>query len=178
MKSHMDPVLIIRFARNAFEHAVKENEYYQASLPESWWDEKYGVFVTLKKENELRGCIGYVLAKYSLKEGICQNAYHAALKDPRFPPVKEAELNDISLEVSLLSPLQEVINLSDIQIGKHGLMIEHLGRTGLLLPQVATEHHLSRDEFIAAVCQKAGLLQNVLENGATLYQFEAWIIQE
>jgi AmmeMemoRadiSam system protein A len=80
----------------------------------------------------------------------------AALEDPRFAPMKEEQLPELSIEISLLSPMQRIA-VEAVEIGRHGLLIEHQGHRGLLLPQVATEHHLNREQFLDETCRKAGL---------------------
>lgn len=115
-----------------------------------------GAFVTLTINSELRGCIGYIIAQQPLFEVVCEAAKQAAFSDPRFPTLKEKELDSIHIEVSLLSDFTSIKNYEEIEIGKHGLLLEEGGR-GLLLPQVAVEHKMNREEFLSAVCRKAGL---------------------
>lgn len=115
-----------------------------------------GAFVTLTINGELRGCIGYIIASRPLFDVVCETANQAAFADPRFPSLKEKELDKIRIEISVLSGFRIIKNYDEIEIGKHGLILEEGGR-GLLLPQVAIEHKLSREEFLSAVCRKAGL---------------------
>ena len=125
-------------------------------------DQKAGVFVTLKKSGELRGCIGFPLPRYSIRDGIKKAAVYAATEDPRFPRVRKDEMKDIEIEVSLLTPPEDVeikteTDLSKLKIGRDGLIISNDYTSGLLLPQVATEYNLTAREFIEATCEKAGL---------------------
>lgn len=115
-----------------------------------------GAFVTLTINGELRGCIGYIIAKQPLFDVVCEAAKQAAFSDPRFPSLKETELDSIQIEVSVLSDFTPIKSYDEIEIGKHGLLLEEGGR-GLLLPQVAVEHKMNREEFLNAVCRKAGL---------------------
>jgi len=115
-----------------------------------------GAFVTLTINCELRGCIGYIIAQQPLFEVVCEAAKQAAFSDPRFPSLKEKELDSIQIEVSVLSDFTPIKSYEEIEIGKHGLLLEEGGR-GLLLPQVAVEHKMNREEFLSAVCRKAGL---------------------
>lgn len=115
-----------------------------------------GAFVTLTANGELRGCIGYIFASRPLFDVVCETATQAAFADPRFPSLKEKELDKIRIEISVLSGFSIIKSYDEIEIGKHGLILEEGGR-GLLLPQVAVEHQLSREEFLSAVCRKAGL---------------------
>jgi len=148
-------------------------------------DLKRGVFVTLHKNNELRGCIGYPLAVMKLGQGLVQAARSAAFKDPRFPPVKKEELPFIKMEVSLLT-VPELIKVKKpaeyaekIEVGRHGLMIEKGMNSGLLLPQVATENNLNSEEFLMMLCQKAGIPSNSWKaEDAKIYSFEADVVSE
>lgn len=116
-----------------------------------------GVFVTLRVGTELRGCVGYIESKAPLVETVMDVAQKAAFEDPRFSPVEPAEIPGISIEISLMSPLQVLRDPEAIEVGKHGLVIEAEGRRGLLLPQVATEHNWSREAFLNHTALKAGL---------------------
>jgi len=140
---------------------------------------KLGVFVTLHKLGELRGCIGYVEGIRPLQEAVIEMAQSAAFNDPRFAPVTSEEVNDLELEISVLSPISEVENIDDIEIGKHGLIIEQGFFKGLLLPQVATEQNWNRKEFLQHTCRKAGLPVNAWkEQNTKIYAFSAEIFSE
>jgi len=117
--------------------------------------EKLGAFVTLTIEHQLRGCIGYIIGRESLFETICQAAIHAAVNDPRFSALKKSEFEKIKIEISILSEFAPISSYDEIIIGTHGLYLDE-GGGGLLLPQVATEHKLNREEFLSALCNKAG----------------------
>lgn len=118
---------------------------------------KAGAFVTLKEFEELRGCIGYVISELPLFKTVCNAARSAAIHDPRFYPLKEDELNKIEIEISVLSPPFKMNNYDDIILGTHGLILEDLGRKGLLLPQVPIEHNMDKEDYLDAICNKAGL---------------------
>jgi len=122
-----------------------------------------GAFVTLRKHHQLRGCVGFIEAQNELFETIRQAAAYAAFRDSRFLPVEEEEMNDISIEISVLSPPEKMNKYEDIEIGKHGLILEDYGRRALLLPQVPIEHHLDRNGFLSALCEKAGLYKDYWE---------------
>lgn len=134
-----------------------------------------GAFVTLKKHGHLRGCIGTLECRRSLAEEIARVAVSAAREDPRFEPVREAELDDLDIEVSVLGPLEEIDprDPDAIVIGRHGLVVEQGRRRGLLLPQVAPEWGWDRDEFLAHTCAKAGLPPDAWKHGAKVYRFDA-----
>jgi AmmeMemoRadiSam system protein A len=138
-----------------------------------------GAFVTLHKGDDLRGCIGTTVEQAPLYKTIQEMAVAAASRDPRFPPVAEDELPDLTIEISVLGGHREVGALADIQIGVHGLAIEHGGRRGLLLPQVATEHGWDAAAFVAHTCHKAGLPGDVWPGGgARLESFTAQVFDE
>ncbi len=116
---------------------------------------KYGAFVTLTIGGKLRGCIGYIAASELLFQTVSSAAVHAAVNDPRFSAVKKNELEKIIIEISILSEFTKINNYEEIIIGTHGLYLDE-GSGGLLLPQVASEHKMNRDEFLSALCSKAG----------------------
>ena len=117
--------------------------------------EKLGAFVTLTINHQLRGCIGYIIGREPLFDTICSAAIHAAANDPRFSALKKTEFEKIHIEISILSEFVPIKSYDEIVIGKHGLYLDE-GGGGLLLPQVATEHKMNRDEFLSALCNKAG----------------------
>jgi AmmeMemoRadiSam system protein A len=119
--------------------------------------EPRGAFVTLHLQGRLRGCIGLIEAVKPLAETIQEMALSAAFGDPRFPPLTSQEYKDIALEISVLSPLKQIKNVEEIQVGVHGLYIRQGPYRGLLLPQVATEYHWDRNTFLQQTCVKAGL---------------------
>ena len=102
----------------------------------------------------------------------------AATSDPRFPPVSATELPTLDIEISLLGPLEPIAGPDDVEIGRHGLMVEMRDRRGLLLPQVATEWNWNRETFLAQTCQKAGLAPDAWKNGAKVWRFEAEVFHE
>jgi AmmeMemoRadiSam system protein A len=114
------------------------------------------VFVTLHVKENLRGCIGVIETMEPLAASIAHCAAGAALHDPRFSPVRIEELESLQIEISLLSPPLP-IRLEEIEIGRHGLIVAKDRKRGLLLPQVAVEHTLDRETFLAETCRKAGL---------------------
>ena len=117
--------------------------------------EKLGAFVTLTINHELRGCIGYIIGRESLFDTICSAAIHAAVNDPRFSALKKSEVDKIHIEISILSEFVPIKNYDEIILGKHGLYLDE-GGGGLLLPQVATEHNMNREQFLSAICNKSG----------------------
>jgi AmmeMemoRadiSam system protein A len=147
---------LLRLAREAVTQAVSVG-HLPAQIPGyGVFAEKQGVFVTLHVRERLRGCIGVVEPDHPLGESIVRCAASAAVQDPRFSPVQADELADLQLEISLLSaPLP--IRPEEIEIGRHGLLVVRGRQRGLLLPQVATEHRFTPEQFLAETCRKAQL---------------------
>ena len=137
-----------------------------------------GAFVTLRKDTRLRGCIGYVSPMYPLYQTVMQCSIAAATEDPRFVPLTLEEFPETGIEISVLSPIEEVKTIEDIQVGTHGLVIGHQGRRGLLLPQVAVEYGWDRKRFLEETCRKAGLPANAWQKGAKIESFTAFVFGE
>jgi AmmeMemoRadiSam system protein A len=116
-----------------------------------------GLFVTLRREGQLRGCIGTLSPEGDLTRIIAEFARRAAFEDPRFPPLSAEELSDCQIEISVLTAPQPLEDPDEIVIGRDGLIVEGHGRRGLLLPQVATEWGFAPGRFLQEVCRKAGL---------------------
>ena len=136
-------------------------------------------FVTLEKHERLRGCIGYTQALQPLSETVANCAVSAATRDPRFPPVTAAEFDSLEIEISVLTPLQPVQSLDEIEVGRDGLMISRGSSQGLLLPQVATDYGWDRETFLRQTCVKAGLPPNAyLTADAVIYRFQALVFGE
>jgi len=173
----------VRLARNAIEKAVGGERMVLPALPPIF-GEKRGVFVTIKRGGNLRGCIGLPYPIKPLGEAIVEAAVSAALEDPRFPPVSRSELADLDLEVTVLTvprplecPPQE--RPACVEVGKHGLIVSGLGTGGLLLPQVPTEYGWTSREFLDQTCVKAGLRPGCWRrNDVAVQTFEGQIFEE
>jgi AmmeMemoRadiSam system protein A len=138
-----------------------------------------GAFVSLHIDGNLRGCIGYITAHKPLVETVKEMACSAAFSDPRFSPLESGEVNDTEIEISVLSPFTAVKNIADIEVGVHGIMVRRGMRSGLLLPQVATEYGWDREEFISHTCRKAGLPPNDWrKSGLEIEIFSAAVFSE
>lgn len=138
-----------------------------------------GAFVTIRINGNLRGCIGYIQAPMPLAEIVAEVAEKAALEDPRFPPLTLRELEQTQVEISVLSPLQRISDISGIVVGKHGILLELHHARGLLLPQVALEYGWDRETFLDNTARKAGLSRDAWKDpDAAIYIFTAEIIQE
>lgn len=156
------------------EATLPEYEIYEKDL-----QTRSGVFVTLKKGDKLRGCVGYIYPVKPLYLAAQEMVINAAANDKRFDPVTKDELEDIKIEISVLSPLTRINDPSEVKVGKHGLYILKGGSSGLLLPQVATENKWTREEFLDNVCYKAGLEPSAWKDkDAVLYIFEADVFHE
>jgi AmmeMemoRadiSam system protein A len=130
--------------------------------------EKRGAFVTINRKGQLRGCIGYIKALRPLHETVEEMAAQAAFHDPRFDPVSERELPDLEIEISVLTPLKKIKDVEEIEVGKHGILMEKGFSSGLLLPQVATEYGWDRETFLEHTCYKAGLPKDAWKDEDTV----------
>ena len=179
MLSEDDRKKMLRAARNAVTDCVQNNDVIPSIELKEMNYEPMGVFVTLRKKGELRGCIGYVEGIKPLDEAISEMSEAAATRDPRFPPLSESELQDVEIEISLLSPPEKIDSPDSIEIGKHGLIVKQGIRKGLLLPQVATENNWDRQTLLEHTCLKANLLSNAyLSDETEIYVFTAEVFEE
>jgi uncharacterized protein (TIGR00296 family) len=175
--------MALRLARGAIEYAIGKKPKPALALTPVFND-KRGVFVTLTKSGQLRGCIGFPYPVMPLGDAIEDAAVAAATGDPRFPPVRKDELSSVTLEVTILTvptPLDvEACNRPDkIEVGKHGLIIRARGTSGLLLPQVATEYCWDSPTFLDHTCIKAGLPEQSWRNqNVEVLTFEGQIFSE
>ena len=175
----------LKLARAAIEKYLSENIKIKAGkgLP-AIFEEERGVFVTLNKYGDLRGCIGYPYPIFKLKDAIIDAAISAAVSDSRFPPVTKEEFKDITIELTILT-MPQVLKAKpkdlpeQIEIGRHGLIVKKGMYQGLLLPQVATEYEWSAEEFLCQTCWKAGLPQDAwLDKDTEVSTFEGQIFKE
>ena len=137
-----------------------------------------GAFVTIHSRGDLRGCLGQIAAEAPLGETVAHLAAVVSDSDPRFDPVTSPELPEIEIEISVLTPEREVASPDEVEIGRHGVIIEQGGRRGLLLPQVATEQRWDRDTLLSHACLKARLAPDAWRHGARILVFEAQIFGE
>lgn len=141
-------------------------------------DQKLGCFVTLHKQGHLRGCIGLFSANQPLYKTVSQMALAAAFDDPRFPPLTRNELDEIDIEISVISPLVRINSLDQFKLGVHGIYIRKGNRSGTFLPQVAEETGWSTEEFLGHCSQdKAGLGWDGWKD-AELYIYSAFVFSE
>ncbi|NIA31863.1 MAG: AmmeMemoRadiSam system protein A [Actinobacteria bacterium] len=170
---------LLRVARETIEKATAGKPHPSFEFDDPLFREERGAFVTIHKNDDLRGCIGYVRAMKPLLETIIEMAEAAALHDPRFHPVQPDEVKDLEIEISVLTPLRKIEKVDEIQVGVHGLMLENGISSGLLLPQVATEYNWDRDTFLEHTCMKAGLPHDAWKDKNTkIYVFSADVFSE
>ena len=176
---------LVKMARRAVTEFLKNNSKINDSEFNSKFDFSSGVFVTLNKQDSLRGCIGYPMPVKNLSDGLIDAAISAATQDNRFSPVSIDELDKIVFEVTVLTPPIEIKvkdpteYLSIIKVGRDGLIVENAFTSGLLLPQVPTEYGWDTKEFLDYTCQKAGLDKDAWKDKSTkVSKFEGVIFKE
>lgn len=138
-------------------------------------------FVTLETgpEHRLRGCIGNIAAMEPLIKNLERNALNAAFHDPRFPPLEEHELDEIEIDVSVLTPMTPIASPDDFIVGEHGIVLEYLGRHAVFLPQVAPEQGWNREQTLSHLSAKAGLPSDAWRRpGAKFQVFTAIVFGE
>jgi AmmeMemoRadiSam system protein A len=177
MTSDPDRRRLLELARNAVAAHVAGRAWH-AVVAEDTLARRAAAFVSLHKNGELRGCIGRLETDDPLWEVVAGCARAAASEDPRFAKVMEAELPYIDVEISILGPFEEVRSIDEIEIGRHGLLVEQGSHRGLLLPQVASAWQWTAKAFVDQTCRKAGLPLDVWPNKATLWRFEAEVFSE
>jgi len=164
--SESDQRAALELARQAIREAVLRRKLPEVIPQEGIFSERRGVFVTLYVSGRLQGCIGVPEPSESLGEAMARCAVSAALEDPRFTPLKEPQLEEMSIEISLLSALEPILPEA-IEIGRHGILIVNSSQRGLLLPKVAIEHQLTREQFLEETCRKAGLPRDAWKQAET-----------
>jgi AmmeMemoRadiSam system protein A len=175
-----EKIILLKVARETIIRTTTGQSAPDFSYDSPIFKEKRGAFVTLHKNGELRGCIGYVQPLKPLLFTIIEMAEAASQHDPRFSPVTSQEVNALDIEISVLSPLRQIKDVNEIVTGKHGIFIQRgIGNTGLLLPQVATEYGWDRITFLDATCRKAGLSKEAWQDKNTkIFIFSADVFGE
>lgn len=163
--------VLLRLAHDSIISAT-QGLAISADAPTPHLAEHRGAFTSLYLRGELRGCVGYVLPACPVYRAVAETARAAAFDDNRFSPVTREEAPDLEIELSILSPPCP-IEASEIEIGRHGLLISWRGHRGLLLPQVPVEHGWDRTTFLEQTCRKAFLPSDSWQNGATIEAFTA-----
>jgi MEMO1 family protein len=191
-KSRSDPIglslaeqkLLLGLARSTVKSYLensqipqqKENQF--SAYPKL--GENFGVFVTLRKKGELRGCIGSIIGREPLFRGVMANAVNAAVDDPRFPPLQPKELDSVEIEISVMTPLQPLADFHAIRLGTDGVVIRDGGAQAVFLPQVALETGWNLDQFLGSLCAKAGLERDAYYRSRTMqfHVFQAQVFSE
>lgn len=149
---------LLKIARQTIIQYMNEGKKPEFEITDEKLKEKRGVFVTLHKNGELRGCIGYIFPVEELYKAVGNMAIESAFNDPRFPPVTSEELNDLKIEISVLSVPKKVESVDEIQLGKHGVIVRRGMRQGVFLPQVAEETGWTKEEFLSHLCADKAFL--------------------
>jgi MEMO1 family protein len=171
---------LLALARRSVETAVRDRKLSD-DIPTKFeaLTRDRGAFVTLKERGDLRGCIGYITPTKPLAQTVRDVAAAAAVEDRRFQPVAPAELTQLQYEISVLSPIRRILDVKQIEVGKHGLIMRKGDAMGLLLPQVPVEQHWNRTQFLEETCVKAGLPPNAWKDPDTdIFAFTALVFGE
>ncbi len=174
MLSDNEKKILINIAKKTIKARLENDK-----LPDFYYDQEalnqeVGAFITLKIDGQLSGCVGAIIAKKPLYMTISDMALQAAFHDPRFSPQKIDGYDGLEVEISVLTPFKKIKSIDEIEVGKHGLMINKGYNSGLLLPQVAIEHNWDRNTFLEHACIKAGLDADVWkESDAEIFIFSA-----
>jgi len=172
---------LLNIARNSLRKAFDGKGTNSLDPKSDELDKKSGVFVTLYLDGELRGCIGFIESNLPLWKSVAEAARLSAFEDPRFPPLGKEELGKVKFEISVLTKPQKIERdiLKNVKAGKDGLIVEHAGHSGLLLPQVATEYRWNAEKFLEQTCLKAGVQKDSWkEKGCRVYKFQAQIFSQ
>ena len=176
IKEEQQAIDLARWTLNSYVKGL--SNVPQPELTDPYFYEKSGVFVTLNKNGMLRGCIGVIVPVDILARNIITSTRNSAQNDHRFPPVRAEEVDELEVEVSILSPPKES-KLEDIEIGKHGLIVEGGGKSAVYLPQVATEQNWTFEFWLDSLCDKATLPTRYWKKKEAKFKtFTAQIINE
>ena len=185
MLSLAEGKLLLKTARRTIETYLRDGKKPPAPEVPPKLKEPHGVFVTLTKNGELRGCIGHPMPTMPLIDALIDSAVSSATRDPRFPPVEMDELSEVEVEVSVLSKPEPIKVKTpreyprSIAIGKDGLIVERGWYAGLLLPQVPVEWGWDPEEFLSHTCMKAGLTPDAwLDKDVRISKFSAQVFKE
>lgn len=169
---------LLKTAREAIQSRLENRAPVYEEPPEGLLEHS-GAFVTLHANGRLRGCIGTFEASDPLFESIKSLSISSGFRDPRFPPLSCSELEDIDIEISVLTPLHRMSSLDEIEVGTHGLYVKQGHRSGVLLPQVPVEQGWNLEEFLSNTCRKAGLSPEEWRSGKVdIYTFTAEVFGE
>jgi len=174
-----EKLILLEIARESIKSSILGIKPNISNINDVVLNEKCGAFVTITINGKLRGCIGNIRAANPLWETVKTMAKEAALNDPRFYPINASDIENIRIEISVLSPFKLINNLDEIKVGRHGLFIKKGFNQGLLLPQVATDYNWDRTQFLKETCHKAGLPENAWQDkNCEIYIFSATVFSE
>lgn len=169
---------LLQIARTAIQEHLLAESWSQSGTASHLNKLTGGCFVTLRMHESLRGCIGTFQSDGNLIQAIQRMAVAAAFEDPRFEPLSFEELPEIKIEVSILGPLQKLGHIQDLEIGRHGLLVRHQGKSGTYLPDVAVEQGWDGEQFVRhCALHKAGIAEKDLP-AAELFSYEVTKIAE
>lgn len=163
--------VLLDVARKAVQLAAAWEEADNPSSDDPDLTRPSGAFVTLRRpDGSLRGCIGFTVSHLPLIETVALAGHAAASRDPRFSPVREEEVDDLGIEISVLSLPRRIHSEEEVEIGRHGLVVTQGRNRGLLLPQVAVEHRWTSRRFLEETCRKAGIGGDQWRNPAAILE--------
>lgn len=174
-----EKLFLLNSARQTLIACAKGEKMPKPQEPFGKLNQKRGIFVTLHKRGDLRGCIGFLTGVKPLYQAVIEMAWAASREDPRFVPVLESEIDEIEIEISVLTPLEKITDVENITVGEDGLMVKKGFWQGLLLPQVATEWGWNRETFLENTCLKAGLPKDCWRSpDVEIFRFKAQVFSE
>ncbi|GAX62466.1 hypothetical protein SCALIN_C34_0017 [Candidatus Scalindua japonica] len=177
-----DKKILLSIARESIKSSITNTpgEHIQIETTSPSLIKKSGAFVTLKSHGKLRGCIGRMDSNIPLYKLVSEMAVSAAKEDPRFNQIQLSELEDLEIDISVLTPLQKIDDPLDFELGRHGIYIKKAFSTGCFLPQVATENGWTKEEFLSQCCSmKAGLSPDAWKSkNIDIYIFTSEMISE
>ena len=168
----------LKLARQALEHYFKTGGHFRTPVKSGTLKEKRGAFVTLTVAGDLRGCVGYPLPVKPLDETIIEMAVAAASQDTRFEPMAPEDMDRLRIEISVLGLPEPIASSTDVEVGRHGIIVSKGFNRGLLLPQVPVEHAWDRETYLRHGCLKAGLGPDEWKKGAKIEVFTAQVFSE
>ena len=169
---------LVMIAREAITSMINSGTVTFREVKSEKLNAMFGCFVTLKMNGKLRGCIGNFISDKPLHKLVQEMAIAAATRDPRFYPMKKSDLENFTIEISVLSPLEKISSIDEIQVGTHGIYMERNVHRGVLLPQVASEQKWDRDTFLQQTALKAGMGKDDWKENTEIFIFTAEVFRE
>ncbi len=178
--THKQKLRLLNIARTTIEEYIKNDKKTDFNVKDGELKKEKGVFVTIHKDGQLRGCIGSIFPQDKLYKSVRDMAIQSSIKDPRFPPVRPEEIAGLKIEISVLSVPKKIKTAGEIKLGRDGVIVKRGLRQGVYLPQVANETGWSKEKFFNSLCsQKAGLPEEAWKDEKTdLLVFQAEVFSE